>query len=488
MGFSCKLLYDVMNALIGYTGFVGSHLISSGMEFYNRANLTTIEGNHFGRLYISALPAEKWKANKDPEQDRENMTTLMRSLERVTSDCVILISTIDVYEMSLPQDEFPDLCPNIYATHPYGKHRREFEEWCMRTFKNVFIFRLPALFGHGLKKNALYDLMTNNQTDKLRGEWLFQWYDMKWLSADIEKHIAKGHHLVNLVTPPVHLSTIQSVFFPDTPIQMASETTVRYHFTSLYGYSHSLEDVIQNMTVFLHSQNSRLLVSELGWDRKDDSVVDCFLRSRGITQHEIVPSKRKWDMVNYKDVYSAQSLLFGVDIQIFQEQERFLQILMTRLGYLSTVGTRVAVFGSPKQRLYTDEDAVTLFRKVGDIAATYGILFCIENNARCYGGNWLTTAKDTAEFVKQVAHPNIRMNLDIGSLLLEGETATPDLSVVGHVQVSFPNLGEWQENPLIVSLLSEWKGPISLEMCRPARLFESIDRFVQVFSPSQISQ
>ena len=477
-----------MNALVGYTGFVGSHLISPGMEFYNRANLKEIEGKHFHRLYISALPAEKWKANKYPDEDRDNMNTLMRSLERVTSDCVIVISTIDVYESSLPQDEFPDLCPNIYASHAYGKHRKEFEDWCTHVFKNVFVFRLPALFGYGLKKNALYDLINNNQTEKLRGDWMFQWYDLKWLSSDIDKHIVKDHHLVNLVTPSVRLSTLQMIFFPNTQIQTVSETTIRYNFTSLYGYSHSLEDVIRNMALFLRSQESRLLVSELAWNREQDSVVECFLRSRGITRYEIVPSKRNWDMKDYTNVYSAQSLLYGVDIQIFQEQDRFLDLLKTRLGDLSSVGTQVVVFGSPKQRLYKGEYAVTLFRKVGDIAASFGIMVCIENNARVYGGNWLTTAKDTAEFVKQVDHSNIWMNLDIGSLLLEGETETPDLSVVKHVQVSFPNLGEWQENPKIVALLSEWKGPISLEMVRPSRLFESIDRFVQVFSPSQISQ
>lgn len=471
------------NALIGYTGFVGSHLIQNDMDFYNTKNIQTLKCKSYDVIYCSALPAEKWKANKHPEIDYKNMKMLIDILNTVSCSRFILISTVDVYNAVLPQSESPDAYPNVYSSQPYGRHRREFEEWVTGKFPNVHIFRLPALFGHGLKKNALYDLLHKNQIDKLRGDWKFQWYNIEWLQKDIQKHIESGNKIVNLVTPPINLSTIQTMFFPDVQIQSKSEESVNYNITSNYGYSHSLEDVFVCLSRFIRNRRSRFLVSELAWKRDNDSVIEAFLRSRGITQYEIVPSKRNWDMTEYNNVYSAQSILYGIDIQIFQEQARFLDILELRMKLLSSVGTKVLIFGSPKQRIYSNEDAVTLFRKVGDLSQKYKILFCLENNASIYGGNWMTTVKDTARFVRTVNHPYIRMNLDVGSMLLENETEIPDIELIGHVQISFPNLAGW--TGFDSNVLKNWDGKISLEMLNQGYPFESIDKFLQEFSPSQ---
>jgi sugar phosphate isomerase/epimerase len=465
-----------MNALVGYTGFVGSHLMREGMDFYNRKNLKELSGKSYNTLYCSALPAEKWKVNMNPEEDRSNMEVLMHALRTVKCDTFILISTVDVYDTSLPQCEDPDLYPVYYSNQPYGKHRREFEEWALQTFKNVYVFRLPALFGHGLKKNALYDMMHKNQVEKLRDHWLFHWYNLEWLWDDIHKHISLNHHIVNLVTPPISLSTVQTLLFPEVILSNESTPKVRYAISSKYGYSHSVEDVLVSMANYVRHK-PRLLVSEIGWDSE---VMFSYLKRYGIQQREIVPSKRNWNMQSYTNVYSAQSILYGVDIQIFKEQDRFLDILSDRMSKLSSVGTKIVVFGSPKQRLYSGEDAISLFRRVGDICRPLGIVFCVENNSRLYGGNWMCTLKETIEFVKSVNHPNIRVNLDTGSMMMEGETIVPDIEWIGHVQISFPHLARWQPNtnlPCILEQLQGYNGKISLEVLDVD--FSSIDNFVK---------
>ena len=471
-----------MNALVGYTGFVGSHLMREGMDFYNRKNLKELSGKTYNTLYCSALPAEKWKVNMNPEEDRSNMEVLMDALRTVKCNTFILISTVDVYDTSLPQCEDPDLYPVYYSNQPYGKHRREFEEWALQTFKNVYVFRLPALFGHGLKKNALYDMMHKNQVEKLRDHWIFHWYDLQWLWNDIEKHVKLQHRIVNLVTPAIELSTVQRLFFPDLKLSSESTPKVRYAITSKYGYSHSVEEVLVSMAAFIR-HNPRLLVSEVGWSPHQDSVVYSFLKSRSIQLKEIVPSKRNWDMSGYSNVYSAQSILFGDTIQIFQEPERFLRILQSRLEKLASVQTKIVVFGCPRQRMYAGEDAVSLFQKVGDLCKEYGITLCVENNAREYGGNWLHTIADTVEFVEQVNHPNIRANLDVGSMLMETETTVPDFHFIGHVQVSFPKLGSWEDSESLETILQQLKsymGYISLEMLNVD--FKNIERFIAAVS------
>ena len=242
------------------------------------------------------------------------------------------------------------------------------------------------------------------------------------------------------------------------------------------------------MATFLRAQPSRLLVSELAWSPNESPIFESFLRSRGIHQQEIVPSKRNWNMTAYTNAYSAQSILYGVDIQIFQEPKRFLDILRDRLDHLRPVGVTRVIFGSPKQRIYSGEDAVSLFRDAGDVCKEYGIILCLENNARCYGTNWLYTIKDTVEFVECVNHPYIGVNLDIGSMILEKETMVPATTRIEHIQVSFPNLSAWNDSFIdeirtILSQLSTYSGKISLEMTTPS--LSSIQSFLTELSPSQ---
>jgi hypothetical protein len=478
-----------MDALIGYTGFVGSHLIRDNMDFYNSKNIQEMKGKTYSRIYCCGLPAEKWKANQNPEADRKNMESLIEVLKNVRCYCFVLISTVDVYDSSIPQSEYVDCCPNAYATHPYGKHRREMEEWVLKTFENSYIFRLPALFGHGLKKNALYDMINKNQVEKLRSHWQFQWYSIDWLWKDIQTHIRKNHKIVNLVSPTISLKLIQTLFFPRLRLSDTQDTCIHYNVSSIYGYSHSIEDVLLSMSSYVQ-HTDKLLVSELAWSPEQSSIFRSFLRAKGILSEEIVPSKRNWDMKYYTNVYSAQSILFGETIQIFQEPERFLMILEDRLEKLQSVGTKIIVFGCPTQRIYSGEDAVSLFRKVGDLCERYGIVFCLENNAKSYGANWLTTLKDTIAFVDTVNHAYIGVNLDTGSMLLENETEIPSIHHIRHVQISFPELKEWDSShePLLQKILDQlasYSGKISLESKVPS--FKSIESFVELLSPFQRS-
>jgi dTDP-4-dehydrorhamnose reductase len=451
-----------MNALIGYTGFVGSYLIDKDMDFYNSKNIDALSGKHYDTVYCSGLYAEKWKANKYPQEDIENIKRLQTILSSINCKRFVLISTVDVFNQNNVQTELS----TDYASHPYGKHRLVFEDWISETFKNVYIFRLPALFGNGLKKNGLYDLMHNNQTEKLRSDWKFQWYNLQWLKDDIQYHVSKDHHLVHLVTEPVTLGFIQRVFFPKTSISKLTDSNVNYNVRSIYESRHSLEDMLSDMNNFIHL-NSKYLVSEIGWGVDKDSIMSSFLKSNGL-ETEIAPSKHNWDMSYYTNNYSAQSILYGVNIQIFKEQDKFLEIMSDRLQKLQQCGTKRVIFGSPKQRIYTDEDAVGLFRRLGDICKSADIVLCVENNSRHYGCNWLCKVSEVIEFVKTVDHTNIRVNLDTGSMLMEDETDVTDINLIGHIQISFPKLGKWNSPDAdkirqILDQLNGYSGKISLE-------------------------
>lgn len=117
-------------------------------------------GQVFDTIVCSGVSAVKWLANKDPETDLRRIEELQTSLRSVKASLFILVSTVDVYPDTQGVDEEYDC--SLKPTHPYGAHRLAFEQFCRDTFPECYIVRLPALFGEGLKKNVIFDLLNDN--------------------------------------------------------------------------------------------------------------------------------------------------------------------------------------------------------------------------------------------------------------------------------------------------------------------------------------
>ena len=180
-----------MDVLIGYTGFVGINLLKymkPNTLLINSKNSKDLLNREFDRVYCCGIYAEKWKANKFPEEDNKHIEEFLNNLSTIKCNQFILISTVDVLDCSVTQYE-TECCYDsvVYSKHTYGVNRRKVEEWCMKQFPSCYICRLPALFGYGLKKNALWDIMNNNNIGTLRGHWKFQWYNIDWLYDDLEE-------------------------------------------------------------------------------------------------------------------------------------------------------------------------------------------------------------------------------------------------------------------------------------------------------------
>ena len=201
-------------ALIGYTGFVGQNLARQRPfdGLFNRQNLTQLAGTHWRRLVICGLPAEKWRANQAPEADLQNMQRLQQGLAQTRADQVILVSTVDVYARPVEVDEHTPI--ESGSQSPYGRHRHAFEQWAMARFADCRILRLPGLFGGGLKKNVLFDLLHDHQVEQIRADASFQWYPLARLADDIDRLVAADLHLANAATAPVLTGDLAHEFFP----------------------------------------------------------------------------------------------------------------------------------------------------------------------------------------------------------------------------------------------------------------------------------
>lgn len=145
--------------LVGHTGFVGSALRrqTDFAACFNSANIAEIAGRSFSTVVCAAAPGSMFEANRAPDQDRDKIGALIDHLSTVRTDCFVLISSIAVLADFAGGD---DEATSAFQTElAYGRHRRELEAFVESHFARHLIVRLPALFGDGLRKNFIFDLL-----------------------------------------------------------------------------------------------------------------------------------------------------------------------------------------------------------------------------------------------------------------------------------------------------------------------------------------
>lgn len=148
-----------MDALVGYTGFVGSNLLLQH-EFdkvYNSSNIMEAYGTNPDLCVYAGVRAEKFLANNNPEADRAVIESAIENIKNINPKRLVLISTIDVFKTPYDCDENTPIVTD--GLHAYGYNRYQFERWCLEYVENCYILRLPGLFGKGIKKNFIYDLI-----------------------------------------------------------------------------------------------------------------------------------------------------------------------------------------------------------------------------------------------------------------------------------------------------------------------------------------
>jgi len=188
--------------LIGYTGLVGSNLGAQRRfdRLYRSTNIGEIRGQRFSLLVNSGVSAVKWRANAQPEADRAAILALWRELEAVDADVFVQISTLDVMPRGAVDEETP---VDDAELEPYGRNRRELERLAAARFPRCLCVRLPHVFGPGLRKGFVYDLIHSNALHLTDRRDVFQPYDLRWLWSDIEAFLDRGWPVVNVATEPV---------------------------------------------------------------------------------------------------------------------------------------------------------------------------------------------------------------------------------------------------------------------------------------------
>jgi nucleoside-diphosphate-sugar epimerase len=252
---------DDSSALIGHTGFVGSNLLRqhSFDAYFNSSNIEQIAGRGFDLVVCAGARAEKWKANAHPERDLDEIERLTRALAQVNATKVVLISTVDVFINPIDVDEgSPTPTGGLSA---YGRNRRRLEQIVAGRF-DALIVRLVGLYGPGLKKNVIYDLLHDNNVGAIDSRGVFQYYDIGRLWNDIEIALENGLPLVHLPTEPVSVADVARAGFGIEFANEASPAPARYdihtQYAPLFGgsnpYVEARVDVLARIARFVSTE------------------------------------------------------------------------------------------------------------------------------------------------------------------------------------------------------------------------------------------
>lgn len=466
-----------MDAILGYTGFVGS-TIREGLdpettEYYNSRNMNDIRGGTFRNVYVACIPGVKWWANKNPMTDLNTINSIIELISTIKCEKIILISTIDVHDSSRQMQTESVGFP---SKQPYGENRLIAERKLMDIFgEKLFIIRLPGIFGPGIKKNIIYDLVNNHRVENINGNTAFQWYPLKWLTQDIDRFINMNsdglkylNNTLNLYPSPIETMDIIRLLFPEFASKVSFGKRFVYNQgTGVKGLLNYQGDIQKKyilkmigefvtMSRYMKCHN-KMAVSNMAWLPKYDDHAIFILKRYGIKNVELVPTKygewgeifmnsakmtKKYE-INGIRIYSLQSVLYGVDGS-FVENPDEMRIHLDKVSKLcERIGARVIVMGSPGKRVKPVElPKIESEKHVQEVLNSVqienpSVLMCLEPNASAYGCN---IGNDLQSCIR-MAKSGFYVNFDTGNFSMEKDTIKVwDDMYIKHCQVSAPFL------------------------------------------------
>lgn len=250
--------------LVGSTGFVGGNIAKKHSFFHvvHATDVTDAYGMRPDFCIYAGVPASMYLANENPDRDYDIVKNARENIRAIKPTQIVLISTVAVYSNIKEGDE--NSLIEKEKVKAYGRHRRLLEEWVMEDFQNSLIVRLPALYGDGMKKNFIFDLLhivpqmlredvffeLSHKTDIVRSSYekstdcfyslkksydheklknffenndfnslsftdsrsRFQFYNLANIWKDINTALRNRRRLVNLITEPLSARAVYEAF------------------------------------------------------------------------------------------------------------------------------------------------------------------------------------------------------------------------------------------------------------------------------------
>ena len=210
-----------------------------------------------------------------------------------------------------------------------------------------------------------------------------------------------------------------------------------------------------------------LAFSNIAWDAAQDIEMYEILQKRNFMGLEIAPSRvfgdkpytklsdaeewSKWLKSTYGIlVCSIQSIWFGRVENIFHtisDRENLIDYTIQAINFCDKIQCTNIVFGCPKNRNMKNakdiDIAYQFFQRISSYAASKGICIALEANPPIYHTNFLNDTYEVIEFVKSLGTEGLKVNLDIGTVIENGENLSAIFeysNLIHHIHISEPYL------------------------------------------------
>jgi len=239
-------------ALIGHTGFIGGVLKQQQefTHFYNSKNIFEIQDKEFDLVISCGNSSSRWLVNQKPTDDLDNIKRFTNYVSTIKAKKFVLLSTIDVYNSPVNVDE--DTPGSKINNNSYGQNRYFLETEIQTLFLDHTIVRLPIMYGHGFKKNIIFDALNKNELNKVNGNASVQIYNTKNLTKDLSAFIASDNKIINLATEPVIVRDFYRKVF-NINLDNNINTYFEYNMQTKYSptkYFYSKQEIIDELREF----------------------------------------------------------------------------------------------------------------------------------------------------------------------------------------------------------------------------------------------
>lgn len=365
--------------LVGHTGFVGSNL-NREHNFdmvFNSKNIGEAYGTNPDLLVYAGVTAQKFIANKNPEEDLNIIKNAICNIEKINPKKLVLISTIDVFSKTDHVTEDSEDC--FEEEQAYGKNRRYLEEWVADHIQDYLIVRLPGLYGKNIKKNFIYDLIyyipsllkssklkelsekdkdilnyyVEDKNDFYRVKPLnfeekedlkkilkkvefsalnftdsrgsFQFYNLSYLWNHIEQALKNNIRVLHLATEPITIHELYKYLYNEEFVNEISNSIPNYNFKTKYsdlmngknGYIFDKKFILKDIKKFVEEEQKpkiNFAISNIAWDSSLDDKVYNMLYGLGIKGLELAPTRIiTKDPYEKENVKEAQKILAEVN-------------------------------------------------------------------------------------------------------------------------------------------------------------------------------
>lgn len=267
----------------------------------------------------------------------------------------------------------------------------------------------------------------------------------------------------------------------------------------------------------------RLAISNLAWSDNDKLYYEK-MRQCGFLELEVAPTKiisdspyehldkaRDYASFLYQEYgiscCSIQSIWYKKTQSIFDKKDAsFLKDYSKKAcDFALALGAKNLVFGCPKNRNMQDisqasfDIAKEFFFAIAEYARKCNLCFGLEANPKVFGTNFINTTAQALAFIKEVNNTGLKLNLDMGTVLENGEDLAilkDNVDFISHVHIS-ENKGleckalgmiqKHNEHSILAKILQEasYKGAVSIEMLNidnVQKIQESMDYIKGVFA------